>query len=145
MGYSTEGSKASRCPHALLCWQTYLLDPDDEDECLQKSVGHQIQWKPGKNVTVRLVEKKQKKKVSRTVPPPRPSCDLRPLLNRHHRSQGKVRTIKVEEQTDSFFNFFDPPDVPEAEDEMEEDEMEQLQEQLENDCAPSRLVTVLGW
>eukprot|EP00966_Prymnesium_polylepis_P300515 6944699-Prymnesium_polylepis.1 len=88
--------------------KTYLLDPDDEDECLQKSVGCDIAWKPGKNVTVKVVQKKQKKK-------------------------GKVRTVKVEEQTESFFNFFDPPDVPEEEDEMEEEEMEQLQEQLEND------------
>ena len=78
--------------------KTYLFDPDDEDECLTKAIGHEIKWKPGKNVTVRTVEKKQKKK-------------------------GKVRTLKVEEPCDSFFQFFDPPSVPEEEDEMEEDEV----------------------
>lgn len=50
--------------------------------------------------------------------------------------QGKVRTIKVEEQTDSFFNFFEPPEVPDPDDHMDEEDMEQLQEQLENDCTP---------
>ena len=88
--------------------QTYLLDPDDEDECLQKAIGTDIQWKEGKNITVKVVEKKQKKK-------------------------GKVRTVKVEEATESFFNFFDPPDVPEEEDELDEEEAEALHEQLEND------------
>ena len=42
--------------------QTYLLDPEDEDECLQKSIGHDIRWKEGQNVTVKVVQKKQKKK-----------------------------------------------------------------------------------
>lgn len=78
--------------------KTYLMDPDDDDECLTKAIGTDITWKPGKNVTVRMVQKKQKKK-------------------------GKVRTIKVEEPTDSFFQFFDPPEVPEEEDEMEEEEV----------------------
>ena len=40
----------------------YLMDPEDEDECLEKSVGCNIHWKDGKNVTVAVVEKKQKKK-----------------------------------------------------------------------------------
>ena len=84
------------------------MDPDDEDECLQKSVGHEITWKPGKNMTVKVVEKKQKKK-------------------------GKVRTVKEEVPADSFFNFFEPPDVPDEDEEMDEDEMDQLHEQLETD------------
>jgi nucleosome assembly protein 1-like 1 len=88
--------------------KTYLLDPDDEDECLQKAIGTDIKWKEGQNVCVKIVEKKQKKK-------------------------GKTRTVKVEEPTDSFFNFFDPPDVPDEEDEMDEEEAEALHEQLEND------------
>ena len=40
-----------------------MADPEDEDECLQKAVGTDIKWKPGKNITVRMVEKKQKKTV----------------------------------------------------------------------------------
>ena len=45
----------------------------------------------------------------------------------------QVRTLKVEEPTDSFFNFFDPPNVPEEEDEMDEEEVDQLHETLETD------------
>ena len=91
-----------------LLTKTYLMDPDDEDECLTKAVGTDIVWKEGKNITVRITEKKQKKK-------------------------GKVRTIKEEEPTESFFNFFDPPAVPEEDEEMDEEEVDQLHEQLEND------------
>mmetsp|Transcript_22897 Transcript_22897/g.68204 ORF Transcript_22897/g.68204 Transcript_22897/m.68204 type:complete len:466 (+) Transcript_22897:27-1424(+) len=88
--------------------KTYLLDPTDEDEVLDCALGTDIKWKEGMDVTVRMVEKRQKKK-------------------------GKVRTITVEEPTDSFFNFFDPPEIPEDDEEMEEEEAEQLHEQLEND------------
>jgi len=86
--------------------KTYLMDPDDEDECLERAVGCEINWKEGMDVTVKMVQKKQKKK-------------------------GKTRTVKVEEPTDSFFQFFDPPEPPEEE--MEEEDMEQLQEELEHD------------
>ena len=53
--------------------KTYLMDPDDDDECLTKAVGTDITWKDGKNITVKTVEKKQKKK-------------------------GKVRTLKAGSQ-----------------------------------------------
>ena len=46
---------------------------------------------------------------------------------------SQVRTIKEEEQCDSFFNFFDPPEVPEEDDEMDEEEVDQLHETLEAD------------
>lgn len=78
--------------------KTYLFDPDDEDECLTKAIGTEIDWKPGKNPTVKLVEKKQKKK-------------------------GKVRTIKEEEPIDSFFQFFQPPSMPGEDEEMDEEEV----------------------
>merc|ERR1712060_747946 len=88
--------------------KTYLLDPDDSDDCLKKAQGHDIQWKEGQDVTVKIVQKKQKKK-------------------------GKVRPVKVEEPTDSFFNFFDPPEVPDESEGMDEEEAENLSEQFEND------------
>merc|ERR1711935_1102207 len=59
-----------------------------EDECLERAAGCEIHWKEGMNVTMKTVTKKQKKK-------------------------GKTRTVKVEEPTDSFFQFFDPPEPPE--------------------------------
>ena len=48
--------------------------------------GCTIDWKKGKNVTVKVVKKKQK-----------------------HKSRGAVRTIIKTVQNDSFFNFFSPP------------------------------------
>merc|ERR1711910_280944 len=56
--------------------------------------GCAINWKQGKNLTVKTVKKKQK-----------------------HKSKGNVRTITKQVKNDSFFNFFDPPpisDDPEA-------------------------------
>jgi len=38
-----------------------------------------------------------------------------------------------QEKCESFFNFFNPPKIPEAEDDIDEDEMEELQMTLEGD------------
>ena len=102
------------CALNLTLLRSYLMDPDDEDECLTKAIGTDITWKAGKNLCVRMVEKKQKKK-------------------------GKVRTVKVEEPTDSFFQFFDPPAIPEEEEEMEEEEV-RTRERRARSCrhAPTR-------
>jgi nucleosome assembly protein 1-like 1 len=51
-----------------------------------KSKGSQIQWNKGKNVTVKMVKKRQK-----------------------HKNRGTIRVVTKEVQTDSFFNFFTPP------------------------------------
>merc|ERR1719384_2105901 len=55
-----------------------------------KCKGCTINWKEGKNLTVKTVKKKQK-----------------------HKSKGNVRTITKQVKNDSFFNFFDPPPIPE--------------------------------
>merc|ERR1711864_37177 len=52
-----------------------------------KCVGCQVDWAKGKNLTVKQVKKKQK-------------------------SKGSVRVITKQVKADSFFNFFDPPTVP---------------------------------
>lgn len=66
---------------------------------IHKCKGSKIDWKKGKNVTVKTIKKKQK-----------------------HKSKGSVRTVNKTVQNDSFFNFFDPPIVPEdPEAEVEED------------------------
>lgn len=54
-----------------------------------KCKGCKIDWKKGKNLTVKQVKKKQK-----------------------HKNNGNVRTITKQVKADSFFNFFDPPSVP---------------------------------
>jgi len=53
--------------------------------------GCKIDWKPNKNITVKLVKKKQK-----------------------HKQKGATRFVTKEVKNDSFFNFFDPPVVPEG-------------------------------
>lgn len=65
-------------------------DTDDpfsfEGPEIHKCKGCTIDWKKGKNVTLKTVKKKQK-----------------------HKSRGLVRTITKTVQNDSFFNFFAPP------------------------------------
>ncbi|CAF3410116.1 unnamed protein product [Rotaria sp. Silwood1] len=70
-----------------------------------KSKGCEIQWNKGKNVTIKMVKKRQK-----------------------HKNRGTIRVVTKEVQTDSFFNFFTPPTVPEELDaELEDsDEMRML-------------------
>lgn len=53
---------------------------------IYKSVGCIIDWKKGKNVTVKTIKKSQK-----------------------HKSRGAVRSVTKVVQNDSFFNFFTPP------------------------------------
>lgn len=55
---------------------------------IYKCVGCNINWKPGKNITVKTIKKKQK-----------------------HKARGAVRTVSKQVPNDSFFNFFNPPEV----------------------------------
>lgn len=79
--------------------------PDEEDPFsfegpeIHKCKGTPIEWKKGKNVTVKTIKKKQK-----------------------HKSKGSVRTVSKTVQNDSFFNFFSPPTVSDDPDaEVDED------------------------
>lgn len=65
---------------------------------IYKCTGCNINWKPGKNITVKTVKKKQK-----------------------HKARGAVRTVTKTVPNDSFFNFFNPPDVPEDESKIDEE------------------------
>jgi len=70
-------------------------EPEEEDPFsfegpeIFKCTGCSIDWQKGKNLTVKQVKKKQK-----------------------HKSKGSVRTVTKQVKADSFFNFFDPPEVP---------------------------------
>ncbi|XP_034937204.1 nucleosome assembly protein 1-like 1 isoform X2 [Chelonus insularis] len=64
-----------------------------------KSKGCVIDWKKGKNVTVKTIKKSQK-----------------------HKSHGHVRTVTKTIQNDSFFNFFSPPVVPDDSEAVDLDE-----------------------
>merc|ERR1712135_203631 len=85
--------------------KTYNMraEPDDQDPLsfegpeIVKCTGCKIDWKKGKDVTVKVIKKRQK-----------------------HKSKATVRTIEKKVKADSFFNFFDPPIIPTTEDGQEE-------------------------
>lgn len=58
---------------------------------IYKCKGCVIDWKKGKNVTVKTIKKSQK-----------------------HKSRGSLRTVMTTIHNDSFFNFFSPPVVPDG-------------------------------
>eukprot|EP01135_Chromosphaera_perkinsii_P011204 Nk52_evm31s2356 gene=Nk52_evmTU31s2356 len=88
--------------------KTYYLSLDGEfdEPTFSQSEGTKIKWFPGKNVTVKMEKKKSK-------------------------VRGK-KFVTKEVVCESFFNFFNPPKVPE-EDEMEEDELDTIREELAMD------------
>uniref|UniRef100_A0A5F8H4E8 Nucleosome assembly protein 1 like 1 n=1 Tax=Monodelphis domestica TaxID=13616 RepID=A0A5F8H4E8_MONDO len=79
--------------------KTYRMrsEPDDSDPFsfdrpeIMSCTGCQVDWKKGKNVTLKTIKKKQK-----------------------HKGRGTVRTVTKTVSNDSFFNFFSPPEVPES-------------------------------
>merc|ERR1719309_817800 len=79
--------------------------PDEEDPFsfegpeIIKCTGCKIDWKKGKNVTVKTIKKTQK-----------------------HQSRGTKRVITKTVQKDSFFNFFSPPDVEDGTEALEDDD-----------------------
>lgn len=88
----------------------YVLDPNPESEkdliydgpVLKNTVGTNIDWKKGKDVTVKTIRKKQKKKGGAGA--------------------GQTRTIVKTVPQESFFRFFAPLDMG---DETDPDEMDQ--------------------
>ncbi|XP_015784720.1 nucleosome assembly protein 1-like 1-A [Tetranychus urticae] len=96
--------------------KTYELKcaPDEDDPFsfegpeISKAIGCKINWNQGKNVTIKTVMKKQK-----------------------HKAKGSTRTVPKEVESDSFFNFFTPPDIPENEEDIDETTQEILQADFE--------------
>ena len=85
---------------------------DDEEPILEFSQGTEIDWLPGKNLCVKVMRRKASAK------------------------KGGKKSNKPDtktERTDSFFNFFSPPDVPDEDAQLEEEELEQLQDAMEMD------------
>jgi len=91
--------------------KTYEMryEPDSEDPFayegpeIIKCSGCTIEWNKGKNVTVKNVKKKQK-----------------------HKGRGSTRIVTKQVQADSFFNFFNPPTVPEGSESEVDEEAEAL-------------------
>ncbi|XP_043707028.1 nucleosome assembly protein 1;4-like [Telopea speciosissima] len=82
---------------------------DDDEPILEKAIGTEIEWHPGKSLTQKVLKKKPRK------------------------GSKNAKPITKTENCESFFNFFNPPQVPEDEDDIDEEEAEQLQNQMEQD------------
>lgn len=82
---------------------------DDDEPILEKAIGTDIEWLPGKCLTQKVLKKKPRKGSKNTKP------------------------ITKTETCESFFNFFNPPQVPEDEEDIDEDTAEELQNQMEQD------------
>jgi nucleosome assembly protein 1-like 1 len=81
---------------------------DEDDPILEKAIGTEIEWYPGKNITQKILKKKPKK------------------------GSKNAKPITKTETCESFFNFFSPPQVPDDED-IDEEIADELQEQMEHD------------
>ncbi|KAJ6813543.1 nucleosome assembly protein 1,4-like [Iris pallida] len=82
---------------------------DEEEPILEKAIGTEIEWLPGKCLTQKILKKKPKK------------------------GSKNAKPITKTEDCESFFNFFNPPEVPDDDDDIDEDAAEQLQNQMEQD------------
>lgn len=92
----------------------YYLE-DSEDLVLERITSDTINWKPGQDVTKKVLRKK-----------------LRPGQRGHPAT--KVTSI------DSFFNFFSRAQLPEEGAELTEQEMDELQESMENDYELAEII-----
>jgi len=82
------------------------------DEPLLKHVsGTEIKWKSGRALTFRMIKKKQRGK---------------------GKNAGQIRTVEKKEELDSFFRWFEPPEMPSM-DSMNEEEAEHLEEVFDAD------------
>ncbi|XP_019454957.1 PREDICTED: nucleosome assembly protein 1;3-like isoform X2 [Lupinus angustifolius] len=83
---------------------------DEDEPILEKAIGTEIQWLPGKCLTQKVLKKKPKK------------------------GSKNAKPITKTENCESFFNFFNPPEVPdEDDDDIDEEMAEELQNQMEQD------------
>ncbi|XP_055801376.1 nucleosome assembly protein 1;1 [Solanum dulcamara] len=82
---------------------------DEDEPILEKAIGTEIEWYPGKCLTQKILKKKPKK------------------------GSKNAKPIMKTEQCESFFNFFSPPQVPEDEEDIDEDAAEELQGLMEQD------------
>eukprot|EP00244_Chara_vulgaris_P007151 TRINITY_DN267_c0_g1_i1.p1 TRINITY_DN267_c0_g1~~TRINITY_DN267_c0_g1_i1.p1 ORF type:complete len:369 (+),score=102.86 TRINITY_DN267_c0_g1_i1:335-1441(+) len=89
--------------------KTYHMIEEDEP-VLEKSEGTEIDWLAGKNLCVKVMQKRTAKKGNKP---------------------GRIATKT--EKCKSFFNFFSAPEIPDELSALDEEEAEQLQEIMEED------------
>ncbi|KAL5582541.1 hypothetical protein UlMin_014983 [Ulmus minor] len=95
---------------------------DEDEPILEKAIGTEIEWLPGKCLTQKLLKKKPKKGSKNAKP-----------------------TTKTE-NCESFFNFFNPPQVPEEDEDIDEDGAEELQNQWNKSTIRDKIILlVVSW
>uniref|UniRef100_A0A1D1ZF83 Putative nucleosome assembly protein C2D10.11C n=1 Tax=Anthurium amnicola TaxID=1678845 RepID=A0A1D1ZF83_9ARAE len=82
---------------------------DEDEPILEKAIGTEIEWYPGKCLTQKILKRKPKK------------------------GSKNAKPVTKTENCESFFNFFNPPQVPEDDDDLDEEMAEELQNQMEQD------------
>ncbi|ORX50162.1 NAP-domain-containing protein [Hesseltinella vesiculosa] len=80
------------------------------DFVYDRAEGCSVDWKEGKDLTIAVETKKQR-----------------------HKGTNKTRVVKRTVPTESFFNFFSPPEFPDESEELDEEEAEGLDAKLEAD------------
>ncbi|KAF3793299.1 Nucleosome assembly protein 1 [Nymphaea thermarum] len=89
---------------------------DEDEPILERAIGTEIEWYPGKILTQKVLKKKPKK------------------------GSKNAKPITKTEDCESFFNFFSPPQVPDDDEDIDEDTAEQLQNLMEQDYDIGRVV-----
>ncbi|XP_050232644.1 nucleosome assembly protein 1;4 [Mercurialis annua] len=89
--------------------KTYQMIDDDDDPILQKTIGTEIEWHPGKCLTKKVLKKKPKK------------------------GSKNAKPITKIESCASFFNFFNTSQIPEEAYDLDEDAIEEIQDRMERD------------
>ncbi|CAL9102171.1 unnamed protein product, partial [Musa textilis] len=82
---------------------------DEDEPILEKAIGTEIEWFPGKCLTQKILKKKPKK------------------------GSKNAKPITKTEDCESFFNFFNPLQVPDDDADIDEETAEELQGQMEVD------------
>ncbi|CAG8034309.1 unnamed protein product [Penicillium salamii] len=106
--------------------------------------GSQIDWKEDQDLTLRLESKKQRNKSKLTW-----TSDHRNLLTDHlHLGTKQTRVVKISVPTESFFNFFSPPQPPTEDDESVASDIEErleLDYQLGEDIKEKLIPRAIDW
>ncbi|KAJ8773883.1 hypothetical protein K2173_009314 [Erythroxylum novogranatense] len=92
-----------------LLTKTFCVIDNDDDPILDKTIGTEIEWFPGKCLTKKVLKKKPKKGSKNSKP------------------------ITKVEDCPSFFTFFNSPQVPEDDDELDDNTVEEIEDCMEKD------------
>lgn len=103
--------------------------------------GEKVEWKTGKDLTVRVESKKQRNKSMCSF-----SFTVRLITDRYPDTK-QTRVVKKTVPTESFFNFFEPPSPPQDDDDASSDIEERLEldYQLGEDIKEKLIPRAIDW